>query len=42
LFAPAPVDFSIESLTDRYLVRFWGQLRQNPRNALKVLDAAEV
>lgn len=36
LFEPAPIDFKIESLSDRYLVRFWGQLRSNPRNAMKI------
>jgi len=38
LFEPAPIDFSIDSLTDRYLVRFWGQLKSNPRHCLKLDD----
>jgi len=36
LFEPAPIDFKIESLSDRYLVRFWGQVRSNPRNSMKI------
>tara|TARA_R110000803_G_scaffold205530_4_gene272284 strand:+ start:7438 stop:8544 length:1107 start_codon:yes stop_codon:yes gene_type:complete len=35
LFNPAPIDYSIENLTWRYLVEFWGQMKLNPRNLVK-------
>jgi hypothetical protein len=40
LFKPAPIDFAIESLSDRYLVRFWGNLKLNPRNMIKFVNTS--
>lgn len=36
LFDPAPIDFAIENLSDRYLVRSWCQLKLNPRHLMKI------
>ena len=38
LFHALPVDFSVETLTNRYTVLFYGNMQINPRSLAKVIE----